>query len=141
MHQGCPGGDAKALSSGSGGGGSGSGVSSDREDDREKQVRGQGNRLMIPRSVKKRNCGGERVRSLRRGGGRGVEGQVKVVVGSGYGAGSVHIRSSLGGGYLAGGSTAPKMGRRLIQHRSCGGGVEGVKSDFKLPLRRLHHLT
>ena len=58
------------------------GVSSNREDNREKHVRWQGNRVTIPRSLTKRNSRGERVRGIQRGGGRGGYGQFKVGVGS-----------------------------------------------------------
>ena len=60
--------DVGALSSTSCGGGSGSGgVISNREDDREKQESGQGERVMIPRSVTNLNGMGERVRILQGG--------------------------------------------------------------------------
>ena len=74
---------AGALSRGSGSGG---GVRSDKEEYEEKEVRGQGEKVMRPRSVTKRNDKGERVRGKQRGGGRVGEVQVEVVVVSGYGA-------------------------------------------------------
>ena len=48
-------------------GAEGVGGSSDREENGDKQVRGQGKSVMRPQSVKKRNYRGKRVRSLRRG--------------------------------------------------------------------------
>ena len=73
---------AGESSSGSGGGGR---VIRGREDYGEKQVRGQGERVIRPRSVIKHNGRGEIVRRLRRGVGRGGEVKVEVVVGSGAG--------------------------------------------------------
>ena len=75
-----------------------------------------------------------------KGGGRVIEGQVKVGVGSGAGADGVQRWSSCGGGDLVSGGIDPERGRQLPQHRSFGGGVEGGNDDFKFLLRRLHHL-
>ena len=75
-----------------------------------------------------------------KGGGREIEGQVEVGVGSGDGAEGVQEQSSCGGGDLVGSGIDTERGRRLPRHRSCGGGVEGGNSDFKFLLFRLHHL-
>ena len=60
-HQGYTGVAAGSLSTRSGGGGE---VSSDRENDGEKQVRGQGQRVIIPLSMTNRNGRGDTVRGL-----------------------------------------------------------------------------
>ena len=65
-----------------------------------------------------------------KGGGRGIEGQVKVGVGSGAGAEGVQRQSSRGGGDLAGSGIDTKRGRQL----------EGGNGDFKYLLCRLHYL-
>ena len=133
--QGSPGVAARALSIRSGGG-----DRIHREDDGERWVRCQGERVTRPLAGKKRNGRGEIVRGRQRGRGRGLEGQVKVGVVSGACADGVQRQIYQGGGDLSGGGPAPERGRQLPRHRSCGGGVEDGNGDFNFPLHHLHHL-